>query len=211
MRRWMRSAAAPPRSIRLMQRASVAGSPAASRSMNIVDASGGICRAAPAQTMTRGWPKPSSSRKQPTISPWVMPASAASTIRSNTFSRSLLAARCERVERAAHVALASLLLVGLEACDVLRHASKVGPLGCAARARSVVVLIAIDADHLLLAAFHPLLEGERRRADHGLDEAGFGGLVHAAGRVDLADQRHRSPVPSGRSASRRSRSRRAGR
>ena len=40
---------------------------------------------------------------------------------------------CERVERAAHVAWASLLLVGFEACHVLRHASKVGPLGRAAR------------------------------------------------------------------------------
>ena len=112
-------------------RASVDGSPAASRSMKSSCVGWDLPVAAPAQTTTRGWPKPSSRRRQPTISPWVTPASAASTIRSKTFSRSLLAARAS-ASSARRTSPGFALLEGLEARDVPRHARRVGPLGRAA-------------------------------------------------------------------------------
>ena len=83
----------------------------------------------------------------------------------NVLARAIGGAR-QRIESMAHVSLAALRLVGLKARHVLLHAFGVRALGRPAAAVGFVDLIAIDADHLLVAGFHPLLEGQRGFADH---------------------------------------------
>src|ERR1700744_5148116 len=84
------------------------------------------------------------------------------------------------IEPAPDVVLASLLLVSLETHDMLFHARQIRPLGCPDGASGFVVLIAIDADDLLLAGFDPFLERQRGFSDNGLDQDCFGSPVYSA-------------------------------
>src|SRR5580765_8036973 len=117
----MRSAAAPPRSIRVMQRASVDGSPAARRSMK----SSCIERDSPRRVGSDGDKGMAKAELFAQAAHDLAVGGACFRGLDNPFENVFALAvgcPCERVERAAHVALASLLLVGLEACHVLRHA-----------------------------------------------------------------------------------------
>src|SRR5262249_29924189 len=159
MRRWMWSAARPPVSITLMQRALAPGSPAQSRST--ISALAGLFGRA-ASDDDKGMSKAELCAQQPGD----LAMRDAGLGRRDDPLISVFACAVggalERIERTADVRLAALVLKGLEARNVLVHAHGIRAFGLPCERRGIVVLIAIDADHLLFAALDFFLKGQCR-------------------------------------------------